>query len=213
MIISAILSLRYNIPCRASCILTPTLNLLIKSSISFSGGHSTPAFYITQDLSTIFEHLQLEPLIENYIFCPQCFFLNGLTESVTTDQPHCQFHNEPNEHYTPCTQSFGKFIHLGEPQTQNTTNIKQKFIPTKHFIYQPFKNWISRFLQQAGIMEILHQHQQSQNPKGSPKSGIWDGLVWRRFTGTRNINDPQFMSIPGAFAFSIYVYWFNTNGK
>ncbi|MBW0584383.1 hypothetical protein O181_124098 [Austropuccinia psidii MF-1] len=38
MIISAILSLRYNIPLRASCILNPALNLLIKSSVSSSGG-------------------------------------------------------------------------------------------------------------------------------------------------------------------------------
>ncbi|MBW0539640.1 hypothetical protein O181_079355 [Austropuccinia psidii MF-1] len=38
MIISAILSLRYNIPHRASHILNPALNLLIKSSISSSGG-------------------------------------------------------------------------------------------------------------------------------------------------------------------------------
>ncbi|MBW0529502.1 hypothetical protein O181_069217 [Austropuccinia psidii MF-1] len=38
MIISAILSLRYNIPCKASRILNPSLNLLIKSSISSSGG-------------------------------------------------------------------------------------------------------------------------------------------------------------------------------
>ncbi|MBW0463862.1 hypothetical protein O181_003577 [Austropuccinia psidii MF-1] len=96
MIISAILSLRYNITCRASPILTPSLSLLIKSSISCSGGHSTPASHIPQDLSTLFEHLQLEPLIENYICCPQCVFLNGLTESVTTDQPHFQCHNEPN---------------------------------------------------------------------------------------------------------------------
>ncbi|MBW0566907.1 hypothetical protein O181_106622 [Austropuccinia psidii MF-1] len=79
MIISAILSLRYNIPRRASRILNPALNLLIKSSISSSGGHPTPAFHIPQDLSTIFEHLQLEPVIQNYICCPQCFFLNGLT--------------------------------------------------------------------------------------------------------------------------------------
>ncbi|MBW0570703.1 hypothetical protein O181_110418 [Austropuccinia psidii MF-1] len=47
-------------------------------------------------------------------------------------------------------------------------------------------------------MEILHQHQQSQTPEGSPKCDIWDGLVWRRFTGTRNIHNPPFMSIPGA---------------
>ncbi|MBW0537059.1 hypothetical protein O181_076774 [Austropuccinia psidii MF-1] len=39
MIISAILSLRYNIPFWASCILNPSLNLLIKSSISSSGVH------------------------------------------------------------------------------------------------------------------------------------------------------------------------------
>ncbi|MBW0524397.1 hypothetical protein O181_064112 [Austropuccinia psidii MF-1] len=82
MIISAILSLRDNIPHRPSCIITPTLNLLIKSSISSSGGPPTPAFHIPQDLSTIFEHLQLEPVIQNYICCPQFFFLNGLTESV-----------------------------------------------------------------------------------------------------------------------------------
>ncbi|MBW0472940.1 hypothetical protein O181_012655 [Austropuccinia psidii MF-1] len=110
MIISAILSLRYNIPCRDSRIFNPALNLLIKSSISSSGGHPTPAFHIPQDLSTIFEHLQLEPVIQNHIFCPQFFFLNGLTESVTTDQPHFQHHNEPNDHDPPCTQSLGKFI-------------------------------------------------------------------------------------------------------
>ncbi|MBW0497073.1 hypothetical protein O181_036788 [Austropuccinia psidii MF-1] len=62
-------------------------------------------------------------------------------------------------------------------------------------------------------MEILNQHQQSQTPKGSHKCDIWDGLVWRRFTGTRNIHDPPSISIPGALAFSIYVDWFNAHGK
>ncbi|MBW0565249.1 hypothetical protein O181_104964 [Austropuccinia psidii MF-1] len=65
MNISAILSLRYNIPHRASRILNPFLNLLIKFSISSSVGPPTPAFHITQDLSTIFEHLQLYPVIQN----------------------------------------------------------------------------------------------------------------------------------------------------
>ncbi|MBW0491742.1 hypothetical protein O181_031457 [Austropuccinia psidii MF-1] len=111
MIISAILSFRYNIPPRASQIHNSPLNLLIKSSISSSGGHPTPAFHIPQDLSTIFEHFQLEPVIQNYICFPQCFFLNGLTESVTTDQPHCQRHNDSNDHDPPCTQSLGKFIY------------------------------------------------------------------------------------------------------
>ncbi|MBW0491331.1 hypothetical protein O181_031046 [Austropuccinia psidii MF-1] len=83
MIISAILSLRYNIPCRSLHILNPALNLLIKSSISSSGGPPTPAFHIPQDINTILENLQLEPVIQSYICCPQCFFLNGLTESVT----------------------------------------------------------------------------------------------------------------------------------
>ncbi|MBW0464506.1 hypothetical protein O181_004221 [Austropuccinia psidii MF-1] len=187
--------------------------MLIKSSISSSGDHPTPAFHIPQDLITIFEHLQLESVIHNYIFCPQCFFLNGLTESVTTDQTHYQNHNYPNDHDPPCTKSFGEFINSFEPQTQNTTNIKTKYFQTKNLIYQPFKNWLARFLQWAGIMEILHQHQQSQIPKGYPKCDIWDGLVWRRFTGTRNINDPQFMSIPGASAFSIYVDWLNAHGN
>ncbi|MBW0505266.1 hypothetical protein O181_044981 [Austropuccinia psidii MF-1] len=99
------------------------------------------------------------------------------------------------------------------PHTQITTNMKEKLIPTKHFIYQPFKNWLSRFLQRAEIMEHVHQHQQSQTPKGSPKCDIWDGVVWRRFTGTRNIHDPPLMSSPGALAFSIYVDWFNAHGK
>ncbi|MBW0469417.1 hypothetical protein O181_009132 [Austropuccinia psidii MF-1] len=102
---SAILSLRYHIPCRASYILNPALNLLIKSSISSSGGPPTPAFHIPQYFSTIFEHLQMESVIQNYICCPQCFFLDGLTESVTADQPHCQCHNDPNNHDPPCTQS------------------------------------------------------------------------------------------------------------
>ncbi|MBW0589246.1 hypothetical protein O181_128961 [Austropuccinia psidii MF-1] len=62
-------------------------------------------------------------------------------------------------------------------------------------------------------MEILHQHQQSQTPEGSPICDIWDGLVWRCFTGTRKIHDPPFMSIPGELAFSIYVDWSNAHGK
>ncbi|MBW0480981.1 hypothetical protein O181_020696 [Austropuccinia psidii MF-1] len=110
ILISAILSLRYNIPCSALRIVRPALNLLIKSIISSSGGPPTPAFHIPQDLITIFEHLQLEPVIQEYICCPQFFFVNGLTESVTTYQPHCRRHNDPNDHDTPCTQSLGKFI-------------------------------------------------------------------------------------------------------
>ncbi|MBW0470662.1 hypothetical protein O181_010377 [Austropuccinia psidii MF-1] len=59
----------------------------------------------------------------------------------------------------------------------------------------------------------MHQHQQSPTPKGSPKCEIWDRLVWRCFTGTRNIHNPPFMSIPGELAFSIYVDWFNSHGN
>ncbi|MBW0556818.1 hypothetical protein O181_096533 [Austropuccinia psidii MF-1] len=213
MIISAILSLRYNIPPRASHILNPALNLLIKSSIPSSCGHPTSAFHIPQDLSTIFEHLQLEPVIQNYICCTQFFFHNGLTESVTTEGPQCQHHEDPNDHDSPCTQSLGKLINSFEPRTQNTTKIENKFIPTKDFIYQQFKNWLAIFLQGAGILQILNQQKKFQIPKGSPKCVIWDGLVWRFFTGTRNITDPPFISIPGALAFSIYVDWFNEHGK
>ncbi|MBW0574001.1 hypothetical protein O181_113716 [Austropuccinia psidii MF-1] len=191
MIVSAIISLRYNIPRRASRILNPALNLLIKTIISSSGCPPTPAFHIPQDLSTIFEHLQLELVIQNYICCPQCSFFNGLTESVTTDQPHCQHHNEPTNHDPPCTQSLGKFIYSFEPRTQITTNMKQKFIPTKHFIYQPFKNWLPRFLQKAGIMESLHQHKKSQTPAGSPNFG--DAWVAKRNLGS---SDEVTLTVP-----------------
>ncbi|MBW0560614.1 hypothetical protein O181_100329 [Austropuccinia psidii MF-1] len=62
-------------------------------------------------------------------------------------------------------------------------------------------------------MEIRHQHQQSQIAKGSSKCDIWDGLVWRQFTGSRNINEPPFIPIPGVLAFLIYVDWFNAHEK
>ncbi|MBW0494105.1 hypothetical protein O181_033820 [Austropuccinia psidii MF-1] len=62
-------------------------------------------------------------------------------------------------------------------------------------------------------MEILHQNQQSQISQGSPKWYIWHLLGWIQLTGTRNINDPPFISIPGALAFSIHVDWFNSHGK
>ncbi|MBW0474116.1 hypothetical protein O181_013831 [Austropuccinia psidii MF-1] len=99
----------------------------MKSIISSLGGPPTPEFHIPQDLSTIFEHLQLEPVIQNYICCPQCFFLNGLTEFVTTDQPHCQCHNDPNYHDPPCKKSLGQFINSFEPHTPNRTNIKKNY--------------------------------------------------------------------------------------
>ncbi|MBW0507513.1 hypothetical protein O181_047228 [Austropuccinia psidii MF-1] len=92
----------------------------------------TPAFHIPPDLSTIFEHLQMEPVIQNYICCTECFFLNFPSESVTTDQPHCQCHNEPNDYGPPCTQSLGKSIDSFEQCTQNTTKIKKGY-PNKTF--------------------------------------------------------------------------------
>ncbi|MBW0550356.1 hypothetical protein O181_090071 [Austropuccinia psidii MF-1] len=78
MTISAILSLRYNIPHRASEIVNPTLNLLINSSISISGGHPTPAFHIPQDLSKIFEPLQLQLLIKPIYVVLNVSFLMAL---------------------------------------------------------------------------------------------------------------------------------------
>ncbi|MBW0515078.1 hypothetical protein O181_054793 [Austropuccinia psidii MF-1] len=54
-------------------------------------------------------------------------------------------------------------------------------------------------------MEIPNQNHQSHIPKGSPKCDTWDELVWRHFTGSRNINDLPFMRI--------YVDWFNAHGK
>ncbi|MBW0472561.1 hypothetical protein O181_012276 [Austropuccinia psidii MF-1] len=54
MIISAILSFRYNIPHRDSHIISLALNLLINSIILSSVGHPTPAFHIPHDLSIIF---------------------------------------------------------------------------------------------------------------------------------------------------------------
>ncbi|MBW0462410.1 hypothetical protein O181_002125 [Austropuccinia psidii MF-1] len=87
MTISAILSLKYNIPYRASCILTPALNLLLSSIISSSGGHPTPALHIPQDLTTIFEHLQLEQLIDNYIFFLNVSFLMALLNLSQLENP------------------------------------------------------------------------------------------------------------------------------
>ncbi|MBW0477234.1 hypothetical protein O181_016949 [Austropuccinia psidii MF-1] len=88
-IIYAILSLRYNIPFPEPADQVKYLKLRCSP---------TPAFHIPSDIGTISEHLQLEPVIQTYICCPQCFFLNGLTESVTTEKPHCQCHNDPNDH-------------------------------------------------------------------------------------------------------------------
>ncbi|MBW0461042.1 hypothetical protein O181_000757 [Austropuccinia psidii MF-1] len=78
MTISAIISLKYNIPHRASHILNPSLSLLIKSIISISGGQPTPVIHIPQYLTAIFEHLQLDPLIENYISFINVSFLMAL---------------------------------------------------------------------------------------------------------------------------------------
>ncbi|MBW0490715.1 hypothetical protein O181_030430 [Austropuccinia psidii MF-1] len=38
-------------------------------------------------------------------------------------------------------------------------------------------------------------------------------MVWRHFTGTRNINEHQFMSMPGSLDLTIYVAWSNAHGK
>ncbi|MBW0565573.1 hypothetical protein O181_105288 [Austropuccinia psidii MF-1] len=174
MIISAILSLRCNIPCRASQILNPTFNLLIKSSISSSGGPPTPAFHIPQDLSTIFDHLQLEPVIQNYICCPQCFFLNGFTESVTTDQPHCKCHNDPNDHDPPCTQSLGKIIYSFEHHTQITTNVKKNLYQQNISFVNHSEIGLPDFSSQPELWKICININNPKLPKVPPnvKSGM-----------------------------------------
>ncbi|MBW0500029.1 hypothetical protein O181_039744 [Austropuccinia psidii MF-1] len=104
------------------------LGMIISVILSVSsGGHPTPAFYIPPDISTIFEHLQLEPVIQNYTCSPKYFFLNFLNESVTTYQPHSQRHNDQNDHDPPCTQSLVKVINSFEYHTQTTTNIKKNY--------------------------------------------------------------------------------------
>ncbi|MBW0568150.1 hypothetical protein O181_107865 [Austropuccinia psidii MF-1] len=160
MIISAIILLRYNMPHRASHILNPYLNLLIKSSISSSGGHTTPAFHKPQVLSTIFKHLQLDPVIQN-------FFIDGLTEFVTTDQPHFKCHNDSNDNDPPCTQSLGKFINSFEPHTQNTTNIQKN-------------------LSQQTISFISHS--KIGLPDFSKGIELWKFCI--------NINNPKFLNVP-----------------
>ncbi|MBW0496678.1 hypothetical protein O181_036393 [Austropuccinia psidii MF-1] len=160
----------YNIPHRASRILNPSLNLLNKSSIASSGGHPTPAFHIPQDLSTIFEHLQLETVIQNYIGCPQCFFINRITESVKTDQPHFQCHNDTNNHDPPCTQLLGRLINSFEPCMQKTINMKQKVIPAKHSIYQPY------FSSRLELWKLCININNPKFPKVSPN--VKSGMDW-----------------------------------
>ncbi|MBW0472015.1 hypothetical protein O181_011730 [Austropuccinia psidii MF-1] len=176
MIISAILSLRYNIPRRASCILNPALNLLIKSSISSSGGPPTPAFHILKDLSTIFEHLQLEPVIQNSVCLPQCFFLNGFTESVTADQPHCQSHNDPNDHDPPCTQSLGKFMNSFEPHTQNPTNIKKKLYQQNISFINNSKSGLPDFSRGLELWRFCININNPKLPKVPPN--VTSGMDW-----------------------------------
>ncbi|MBW0542831.1 hypothetical protein O181_082546 [Austropuccinia psidii MF-1] len=178
MIISAILSLRYNIPHRDSCILNPSLNLLIKSSSSSSGGNPTTAFHIPQDLSTIFGHLQLKPVIQSYICCPQCFFLNGLTESFTTDQLHCQCHSDPNDHDPPCTQSLGKFINSFEPQTKNTTKIKKYLSQQKSSFINHLKIGFPYFSRWLELWKFCIKINNFEFPKVPPN--VKSGMDWSR---------------------------------
>ncbi|MBW0509907.1 hypothetical protein O181_049622 [Austropuccinia psidii MF-1] len=168
MIISAILSLRYNIPCRASPIFNPALNLLIKSSISSSGGHpllNSIYLKISVPYLDISNWSQLFKTI--YVFLNVSFLISLLNLSQLTNPTvntlMTQMIMIPLAHNHLANSS----VHLNPtPKAQPTS---KKIIPTKHFLYQPFKNWPARFLQLAGIMEILHQHQQSQIPEGSPK--------------------------------------------
>ncbi|MBW0537053.1 hypothetical protein O181_076768 [Austropuccinia psidii MF-1] len=89
----------------------------------------------------------------------------------------------------------------------------QKFIPKKKFIYKPLKTWTFWFLQRLGMVGKVHQNQQIYRGEERIMTYVWDGIIWRKFTGTRAPNDPPVMSLEGSLGFSIYFDWLDSHGK
>jgi hypothetical protein len=210
MILSAVLYLMHHISKDAVRILTGSLNIINKALLKEVSATPYNLQEVPSTIETICHQLNLNPTLETYISCPTCFYLAGHLEDATNKDITCQRHCEPHNIGPPCQGTL-----LKEPHVSSNSNHKQKekqeskLTPKRAFVYQPIKSWLARFLNRPGVEDLLIEH--LRHTTGPVKKDIWDGNVWKRFTGPGS--SELFMSKEDSLAFTIYIDWFNAFGK
>ena len=121
----------------------------------------------------------------------------------------CKCHLNKYEIDGPCQTPVGK-MKTSTNSNKKPREIQEKmFEANKHFVYQPFRSWLARLLLQPGIEEDLSIHLKQEYK--STMTDIWDGHIWKCFSGK---NETQtFLSQDGNLAFALYIDWFNAFGK
>ncbi|MBW0521763.1 hypothetical protein O181_061478 [Austropuccinia psidii MF-1] len=110
--ISAMLSVNCKISHKASCILNPDFNLLMKNSIGHCGETFDSKLNIPSEAKNIFTQFGLDPTLEVYVSFPHCFFLNGLSHTVMDPSLQCKRHQQPYNNHPPCNVPLGHMIDL-----------------------------------------------------------------------------------------------------
>lgn len=206
MVTAAILNLHHQSSRKATHFVLRALNLqnetVCRELLQEGTGAPPIPNQIPLHITTIFNRLHLEPILEIYVCCPECFYLVALEKDVTQADVTCLRHLRPFDLEPACTSPLVL-------QKSYKSGPKETFTAIKPFIYQPFHNWLARFLNLEGIEEALTQH--LHNPPKDFMTDIWDGSMWKKFKG--NVENEPFLIKEGNLAFSLYIDWFNAFGK
>lgn len=157
---------------------------------------------IPGDVRGVLKSLELDPQIDAFVCCSQCFSLYPI-DSDNTFPLKCSYQSTPDA------------LECGADLTA-TRRIKgqDRNYPCRKFIRQDFHEWLGRLLCRPGMEEMMDSTvRNTSGPGTGPASDIWDAPVLR----TINLPDGrEFLDVKaneGRYVFSICIDGLLPHGK
>jgi Transposase family tnp2 len=195
-VISAVMTELFSSPRRAGRIVLAGCRSLLQST-------STPQHIIDQvpkDPRTASSRLRLDPVIETYISCSECFSLSPLSPSGQ-DPPeitHCAQRRKPGNENLCGAQLWEKHLVGGQ----------YIWTPCRKYLHQVLKHWLGRLLSRKGIEDIIDEYPM-QATSGSSVDDIWSSPRFKELTDCDGKPFLQGLPHEGRYVFSLAVDGFN----
>jgi len=148
---------------------------------------------LPRDISTCIKYLDIDPVLNQTISCPQCFTQYPLNTPVT----HCQ--QRPSPRSNVCGEAL-----------RDTNGRPQKLYTT-----QSLSRWLEVFLRRPGYADLVESHRASEHRQDDSCDmydmyDIWDSPLWNDLQdGAGN----PFFETALSLGFSLFVDWFNPWGN